>query len=581
MHSPVEEIKNRLSIEEVVGSYIELKHFGKTQKALCPFHQEKTPSFVVSEERQSFYCFGCNKGGDIFTFVQEFEGVDFRGSLKILADRAGVDISEHPVDPKEKEEKNILYEILETASTLYSEALEMSDVASEYVKKRGVTKETALQFRIGFAPESWDFILNALVKKGFSTKHIAASGLIIKKEKGGFYDRFRNRIMFPISDSSGRIIAFSGRTLSSETDIAKYINSPETAVFKKRDVLFGIDKAKSAIRKFDFTILVEGQMDLVLSHQSGFRNTVATSGTALSDQGSDIGEVTNLELAKRLSRNLVVAFDSDKAGKIAAIKNARIAFALGMDVKIAELPERKDPADVILNDKNDWKKIIKLSKDVVEFQLNEIEQKAKTKKEVLKRITTDIFATIAVIPSSLEREHYLNTIAEKMGMRTETMHEEFALLQSSKKTPHTKSEAQTKTTSVSEVKNVDEQEKLYLAALIDLKKYKSKESEQDLITEFAGIFAETPEQALAGLSINSREQIFFEIEAKKMSGKMLSSEIEYLLKRFKIKRLEKEAQAILIKMKTAEDQADKEKVQEFLETYSHLSKEIEALKETK
>lgn len=208
MNSPVEEIKSRLSIEEVVGSYIELKSFGKTQKALCPFHREKTPSFVVSEERQSFYCFGCNKGGDIFTFVEEFEGVDFRGALKILAEKAGVNISEYQSSPHKIEERDALFEILDVANQAYVNQLEMSESAKDYVKKRGITEQTKEYFNLGYAPDSWSFILDTLKKRNFDIKLVEKSGLVIKKDGGGYYDRFRNRVMFPISDSSGRVIGF-------------------------------------------------------------------------------------------------------------------------------------------------------------------------------------------------------------------------------------------------------------------------------------------------------------------------------------------------------------------------------------
>ncbi len=580
MNSPVEEIKSRLSIEEVVGSYIELKSFGKTQKALCPFHREKTPSFVVSEERQSFYCFGCNKGGDIFTFVEEFEGVDFRGALKILAEKAGVNISEYQSSPHKIEERDALFEILDVANQAYVNQLEMSESAKDYVKKRGITEQTKEYFNLGYAPDSWSFILDTLKKRNLDIKLVEKSGLVIKKDGGGYYDRFRNRVMFPISDSSGRVIGFSGRTLSTDDTVAKYINSPETPIFKKRDVLFGMDKSKSHIRKLDFSILVEGQMDLVLSHQSGFRNTIATSGTALTEQNeSASGSVTNLELAKRLSKNLVIAFDSDEAGKKAAVKNARIAYGLGMDVKIASLPQGKDPADVILSDKNDWRKVIKESRDVVVFQLEEIEKNSKDKKDVLKRVRTDIFPTVRAIPSPLEREHYINLIAERLGMRAETVIDEFeSTLSNRRLQARSNLTASNDKSGEPPPKNPEDEERLYLASLISLKKSKSYERE---LGEFEEIFNESPESMLGKLKAEERERILFEAEAKREKMSNITLEIKSLLRHLKIKSLETQAREILIKIKNAESLAEKEIAQELLESYSKLSREIEALKEIK
>src|SRR3989344_4408177 len=351
MSSPVQKIKEKLSIEDVVSSYIKLDKAGVNLKAKCPFHNEKTPSFFVSPDRCTYYCFGCGASGDIFSFVENFEGLDFKGALKMLAVR-------------------------EAATLRFIDNLSHQREAMEYLKSRGLAEQSVKEFRIGFAKEEWRDLYDYLKKKGFSDSEIEKAGLTKKSEKGsssgGFYDRFRNRIIFPISDSGGRVIAFSGRIFKDDGKSAKYLNSPETLIFKKSSVLYGLDKAKESIRKNNFSILVEGQMDLVLSHQAMFRNTVATSGTALSDtEVSKENVVSNLGLIRRLSDNLVLAFDSDKAGMTATARAGKIALSLGMDVKVANLPEGSDPADLISRDgAPSWKEAIKNSKHLIEFLLN-------------------------------------------------------------------------------------------------------------------------------------------------------------------------------------------------------------------
>ncbi|MDZ7726376.1 MAG: DNA primase [Candidatus Campbellbacteria bacterium] len=584
MNSPVEEIKNRLSVEEVIGSYIELKSHGKTLKALCPFHQEKTPSFVVSPERQSFYCFGCNRGGDIFTFVEEFEGVDFKGALKILSEKAGIDVKLYANDPEAKERIEILHEILDEASKAYRDSYLSSEIAQEYIQNRGITAKISESFNIGFAPDSWSFIHDKLIKKGFKAKDLEAAGLLIEKKNGGYYDRFRNRVMFPINDSSGRVVGFSGRTLSGDEKTAKYINTPETEVFKKRDILFGIDKAKLSIRKLGFAILVEGQMDLVLSHQVGFRNTVATSGTALRGQEEGKAGVSNLELVKRISKNLVIAFDSDKAGKEAAVKNATLALSLGMDVKIAELPDDKDPADMILDDKEKWKAIIKNSKDLIQFQIDEINQKAKSKKDILKRIRDEVFSTIAVVPSSIEKEYYLNSVSEVLGMRSETVFEEFESFINRTQRPKAQNETKVESDSKEDLKWNN---KLFIAAKIDVYNKKElalnddqkNEIGQGLSRSFEEIFEESPEDSLNSADIKEKEKYLFESEAGFKSLQSLQKDVEYLLNRIKIQSLEREARIILQKIKEAENEGDKSKASTSLEEYEAVSKKLQSLKD--
>src|SRR5581483_2261534 len=302
MSSSVEQIKAKIDIVSLVSAYMKLDKAGMNWKGKCPFHNEKTASFFVSPDRGSFYCFGCHKKGDIFTFVEEFEGVDFVGALKILAEKAGVTLDKFS-GTKEQGEKNKLHNILEQATIFYQRKL--SGEALDYLKNRGVSDETISSFRLGFAPEEWRSLYGHLKEKNVSEADMMAVGLL-KQKDSSYYDTFRGRIMFPISDPSGRVVGFSGRILKVKEEAPKYVNSPETSLFNKSQILFGLDKAKISIRTKDYSILVEGQMDLVMMHQVGINNTVASSGTALTAE--------HLTRLRRLSNRLIMAYDADNAG---------------------------------------------------------------------------------------------------------------------------------------------------------------------------------------------------------------------------------------------------------------------------
>lgn len=436
----VEKIKEKLGIEEVISSYIKLDNAGKNLKGKCPFHNEKTPSFFVSPERGGYYCFGCAAKGDIFTFVQQFEGLDFMGSLKLLAERAGVKLEFDKSTIEHNTEKERLLSIMEEATTFFELGLRHSKEAQEYLNKRGLKDQTIKEFRIGYIPADWRLLYTHLKNKKYSDVDIEKAGLIKKPEEAGkgYYDRFRGRVMFPISDSSGRVIAFSGRILVDDGKSAKYLNSPDTSLFNKSTTLYGIDKAKKDIRIKNYSILVEGQMDLVLSHQSGIRNTVAISGTALADTlFAKENVVNNLGIIKRLSNNLILAFDSDNAGRKAAMRSAGIALSLGMDVKIADMPEGKDPADLVLSDPEAWKNVLRNSKPVVEFQLDNVLKKNTSQKPdprlLPQALRENVLPFIAPLTGAMEKAHYIKLISEKTGLSEEAIREDLKKIEASLK----------------------------------------------------------------------------------------------------------------------------------------------------
>jgi len=453
MSSSVDQIKSRIDIVSLVSSYMKLDKAGASWKGKCPFHNEKTPSFFVSPSRESYYCFGCGASGDIFTFVEEFEGLDFKGALKLLADKAGVTLEVYSKESKEAQsEKERLFEIMEEATRFFEnnfppkadQPLAEKEIrnAWEYLKLRELTEKTIKDFRIGYAVLDWRKLYDFLKSKNFTDNEIGRAGLAKKPdgENKAMYDRFRGRIIFPISDSSGRIIAFSGRILVDDLPAGrqvvnqpKYLNSPETPIFNKSSVLFGIDKAKESIRKNNFSILVEGQIDLVLSHQAGFKNTVASSGTAMTDSViSKENIINNLGLIARLSKNIVLAYDADKAGVNATNRFAKIALSLGMDVKVASMRDGVDPADVISKEGSDaWRQAIRNSKHFISFMLDRILRD--TSDDVRKtgiKIKERLLPYINDLESSIEKSHFIKLISDKSGITQNALIEDLKKVES-------------------------------------------------------------------------------------------------------------------------------------------------------
>src|SRR5580698_5887155 len=362
MSDTVQQIKDRLSIVDVVSGYVKLDRAGSTLRARCPFHSEKTPSFFVSPERGTFHCFGCGVGGDIFSFIEQIEGLDFKGALKVLADKAGVEIVYERGGKEKRDDRDRLFELLESATIFYIGRL--SEEAKQYLHERGMQDATIKEFRLGLAGNGWTDCSDHLKAKGFTEKEIIDAG-IGKKGERSILDKFRNRIMFPIADSAGRVIGFSGRIFgeNASPEAPKYLNSPETPLFHKSRILYGFDKAKLSMRKLGCAVLVEGQMDLLASHQAGWGNTVAVSGTAFTPE--------HAQLIRRMTDNLVIALDADEAGMKAAGRAARAALQGGLNVKVARLPAGSDPADLILKEGADkWKAAIKESKDIITFLLD-------------------------------------------------------------------------------------------------------------------------------------------------------------------------------------------------------------------
>lgn len=416
----VQQVKEKLTIVDVVGMYVKLTRAGRHFRGLSPFNKEKTPSFYVNPERGSYYCFSSGQGGDMFTFIEKMEGVDFKGALKILADKAGVELVYDRSHAENKDKKEKLYAAMARAEAYFREQLELGiDVpgsAYAYALSRGLTKETITTWTLGYAPDGWRGLLEKLMADGFTEAELIAAGLVKEadEKKGTFYDRFRNRLMFPIRDSAGRTVAFTGRALDTN-DQAKYLNSPETDLYKKSEILFGMDKAKDAIRQRGFTLLVEGQMDLLMLHQIGFNNTVALSGTALTPQ--------HLSLMKRYADNLMLALDSDRAGLNASQKSAIVALRSGMRVKAVRMPTGKDPADMALSDPKDLTQRIKHAATIVEFFLAVLAEREPDAHRLIVLVESTILPLIAAVDSSMERDHFIGVVARALSLSPDAIRE--------------------------------------------------------------------------------------------------------------------------------------------------------------
>ncbi len=425
LNSPIEEIKSRLDIVEVIGSYIKLHKAGANYRALCPFHSEKKPSFFISPARQIWHCFGsCGTGGDVFKFVMKIEGVEFGDALRILAKKAGVELKRE--DPKLRTERERLYEISELASKFFETQLRESPGGKEvkkYLLDRGVNEESIKKWRLGYAPDVWQGLSDFLVGRGYKREEAEKAGLSLKSEKtGNYYDRFRGRIIFSIFDLNSQVVGFGGRIFKKtiRTDgqeEAKYINSPGTMLYDKSRILYGLDKAGKAIRENGVSILVEGYFDVIIASQSGLENVVATSGTALTPY--------HLKILKRYSNNLLTAFDMDIAGNSATKRGIDLAQNLGFDIKIMTMPQESDPADIGRESPEKLKKLVKEAKSIYNFYFEDVISRFdRNSLEGKKKISEILLPVIKKIPNKIEQAVWIKNLAETLEVKDENILEE-------------------------------------------------------------------------------------------------------------------------------------------------------------
>lgn len=442
---PSEEIKAKLDIVDVIRDYIPLKAAGMNFRGKCPFHQEKSPSFMVSPDKQIYHCFGCGKGGDMFSFVMGIENVDFVEAMRILAPKAGVTLAKQ--DAKSSSERNRVLDAIELARKFYHKYLMDSpaaEAARAYLKKRGLSEETIEEWQIGLSPDSWESLSNLLKQKGFKENEIFLAGLSSKAQNSSrYYDRFRGRIMFPINDANGNTVAFTAR-VSPEKEateqMGKYINSPQSQVYDKGKLLFGLDKAKHEIKKSDSVVIVEGQMDVISAHQAGFKNVVASSGTALT--------IEQINILKRYTGNFLFALDSDSAGQEAIGRGEEIAsdmdlveiealdpygrmkryidpqMSYNINRKVVIIPEGKDPDDCIRNNPDSWRQAVETAMPMMDFffekilgrlNLDKIEHRQEAAKKLL--------PIIGRLENKIEQGYWLRVLSEKIEAKEDILRE--------------------------------------------------------------------------------------------------------------------------------------------------------------
>ncbi len=430
--SVIDDVKDRLDLVEVVSHYLQVNKSGRNFKALCPFHSEKTPSFVVFPETQHWYCFGaCNEGGDLFNFVMKVEGWDFRTALEELAKQAGVELKPRtPAEEEAAEEADRLRGLLAAAARYYHEILcsgPEAAVARRYVEARGLTDETVVRFELGYSPPGWERTCTHFTDQGSRVEDLLEAGLVIEREGGGAYDRFRDRLMIPIRDGRGRVIGFGARTLDPD-DVPKYLNSPRTSLFDKSKTLFGLDMARPAIRRADRVVVVEGYMDVMQAHQAGHENVVAQMGTALTD--------TQLRQLCRYSKRIILALDPDAAGVQATLHGVEVAREaldkewepvfdprgllgyegrLGAEIRVLQLPGGMDPDDVIREAPDQWSRLVEEALSVVDFYLQLLLEDADLEDTKVKaHIVDELLPVVRAVSNPVERDDYAQKIARTL-----------------------------------------------------------------------------------------------------------------------------------------------------------------------
>lgn len=417
MKSQIDDVKQKIDIVDYVGQFVALKKAGRNFKGLCPFHQEKSPSFVVSPDRQIWHCFGtCGEGGDVIGFLMKWENLEFFEALKELAEIAGVKLENSSIDDLAWKRKEKLYAINILASKFYQYLLhetEFGKKAKRYLLNRGLSEKIIKTFELGYAPSSWDSLYKFLLKKNYLQTEIAATGLIIDGT-GKAYDRFRNRIMFPLKDSRGNIAGFSGRLLNKDSRSAKYVNTPETEIYHKRDLLYGLNLTKDAIRKADNAIIVEGEFDLISPYQHGIDNIVAIKGSALTQE--------QLSVIKRFTKKVTLALDTDPAGAEAMKRGIEVAEKMDFDIHVVEFSSGKDPDEAVLNNKVQFIKDVNSAVPIYDFLMKAARRKYPEDSSIdKKKIADELIPFFRLISNPIVKSHYIRQLSAMLDVQEKSV----------------------------------------------------------------------------------------------------------------------------------------------------------------
>ncbi len=566
MLSPIDEIKNRLNIVEVIGGYIKLQKAGQNFRALCPFHSEKTPSFFVSPTRQIWHCFGCGKGGNIFQFVMDVEGVEFGDALRLLAQKAGIELKKQ--DPKIKTERQRLYEICELTTKFFEKQLEQSKIgqsAKKYLLGRKISEDSLKKWRLGYAPDVWQGLSDFLNSQGYSQEEIKKAGLGLSSEQGSFYDRFRGRIIFPIFDLNSKVVGFTGRVFKDKdkTETAKYVNTPQSLLYNKSQILYGLDKAKIEIRKKDACILVEGNTDLIMVHQHGFENAVAISGTALTSY--------QLNILKRYSNNLLIAFDMDAAGQTATKRGIDMAQSQDFNLKIIQLPTGKDPAEIIAENPEKWKKALDNAKSILDFYFHSaFSGKDLKNPEAKKEIAKILLPVIKRIPNKIEQAHWIQELSKKLEVKEENIEEELKKVR-----PGEPEEIKKLPAKPSKSRRELLGERLVTLIL------KAPQNLNLIEERCFSFFSSEVEEILIKLKKKQEQNseffnyLFLKSETEeRIEEEEIRLEIQYCLKELSSLEIKNKLDRISQEIKKAEKEKDSKKIEKLLQKFNELAREI-------
>ncbi len=592
----LQDIKDRLDIVEVISSYIPVKKSGANFKATCPFHNEKTASLMISPQKQIWHCFGCGEGGDVFGFVMRYENLEFREALQQLAARAGVTLPERSFEAKEdKKQTEDLIRINNFTAKFYHAQLntEAGKLAKQYLNDRGLNDQTIAKWEIGFAPDSFDALCKALQTKKVTSQAALAAGVVAKNDRGNIFDRFRNRITFPIRNFYGETVAFTARVMpSAETTKdgqtqAKYINSPETAVYNKSKLLFGLDTAKLAIRKADEAVIVEGQMDCILAHQAGFENTVATSGTAMTDD--------HLRLIGRMTKNLKFCFDADLAGIQALRRAGEIALAMGFRIKVIVLKDAKDAGELIPKNPGSWRKAVGDAVWFIDYYLDLAEHQHQFGSlEQKQYLTEQVVPLLRYLSNPLEQGHYIRLISERFAVTENELRATLKPLGQPNINPNQQPNRRDPLPKPVQVTQESIHEKEILGGLMTYSEYRAFVAEEGLPTEYISpplrplmnaklINEPLPEvdRTPANEALANEAQFMVESSLENLNGNELAlmRELKKSFYLFKKAGINKQLQDTTTAIKKAESLHDDSAVKQFTEKFTELSSDRYALEQ--
>lgn len=580
--STIQDIKDKLDIIDIIGNYIPIKKSGANFKAVCPFHNEKSASLVISPQKQIWHCFGCGEGGDIFGFVMRHENLEFGEALKILADKAGLTLPQRSFASSSYQNKaKELIRINEFTAKFFQKALQSQsgEVARKYLEARKLSPTTIDRWQIGLAPAGFDNLLDALLTKKVDLNIASEAGVLVKNDSQKIFDRFRNRITFPIFNYTGEVVAFTARALD-DTDGAKYINSPETAIYNKSKILFGLNFAKESIRQLDEVVIMEGQMDVISTHQAGFTNTVATSGTALTEH--------HLKLLGRLTNNLKICFDSDEAGLKALRRAGELALPLGFKVKVIEVKDAKDPDELLQKSTGLWKKAVNESVWFIDYYLKLAEKNYQYGTLEQKQYVGDnIIPLLKLLQDPLEQDHYIRKIQQDFDIAESAVRNS---LRESSVFPYAKDQSNTSRAQDPAPNAELIREKEILGGLLSYPEYLEFVMEEGIPSDFISIEMRgiinkvllkdkdftTEDKTLANEAI-------FMVESNLEN--LANNELAYLreLKKsfylFKLDGIKKQLQNTTIALKKAELSHDEEKVKQYNQEFAQLSAQRYAIEQ--